>query len=63
MGVRFLVAVAALAVPACAPEEGASEPPAPASADATRLESVRFVDVTAETGLDFVHATGSAGSY
>ena len=24
---------------------------------------VRFVDVTAETGLDFVHATGSAGSY
>ncbi|MCE2560190.1 MAG: VCBS repeat-containing protein, partial [Acidobacteria bacterium] len=25
--------------------------------------SVRFVDVTAETGLDFVHATGSAGSY
>ena len=63
MGVRFLVAVAALAVPACAPEEGASEPPAPASADATRLESVRFVDVTGETGLDFVHATASAGSY
>ena len=24
---------------------------------------VRFVDVTAETGLDFVHATGSAGTF
>ncbi len=63
MGARSLVAVAALAVPACAPEEGASEPPLPVSANAPRLESVRFVDVTADTGLDFVHATGSTGSY
>ncbi len=31
--------------------------------DAATPAGIRFVDVTAETGLDFVHATGSAGSY
>ena len=31
--------------------------------DAAPPAGVRFVDVTAETGLDFVQATGSAGSY
>ena len=34
-----------------------------ASKDAATPAGIRFVDVTAETGLDFVHATGSAGSY
>ncbi len=87
------VAAAALAVSACASEEGVSNLPSPASSDGTlgkaaidvgevrpqlpvpasadvtdvtdmtRPVGVRFVDVTAETGLDFVHATGSAGSY
>ncbi len=38
--------------------EATSSTPA-AAADS----GVRFVDVTVETGLDFVHSTGSAGSY
>ena len=54
---------AAVAVFGCAAEEAPSELPAASPADAPAAGGVRFVDVTGETGLDFVHATGSAGSY
>ncbi len=49
----------------CAPGEGASDTPSvpSPSTGAEPAPSVRFVDVTAETGLDFVHATGSAGTF
>ena len=55
--------VGAFAIFGCAPEESASEAPASSSAEMPAAGGVRFVDVTAETGLDFVHATGSAGAY
>ncbi len=57
-----MVAVSAI-LGCAAADEGTSEPPTALSAAAPAVGGVRFVDVTAETGLDFVHATGSAGSY
>ncbi len=58
------LAVAVSAILGCAPEEGSSDPASPSSpTDAAPATGVRFVDVTAETGLDFIHATGSAGTF
>ncbi|MCY3930016.1 MAG: CRTAC1 family protein [Acidobacteria bacterium] len=60
-----LVALVATAfgILGCASEESAPDPPAARSTDVAVAGGVRFVDVTAETGLDFVHATGSAGTF
>ncbi len=62
---RPALATAVLAILGCASDEGASPPvsSAPDGADAAAAFGARFVDVTAETGLDFVHATGSAGTF
>ncbi|MYA06804.1 MAG: CRTAC1 family protein [Holophagales bacterium] len=57
------LAAAAAALLGCAAEDGSSEVPAQPSADVSAVSGVRFVDVTAETGLDFVHASGSAGTF
>lgn len=55
--------VAASAILGCSSEEGVSDPPSRSSTGVPTTPGVRFVDVTAETGLDFVHATGSAGAF
>ncbi|MXW01643.1 MAG: CRTAC1 family protein [Holophagales bacterium] len=60
-GLALAAAVAALL--GCAAEEGSFEAPVSPPADAVSVSGVPFVDVTAETGLDFVHATGSAGTF
>ncbi|HVS66295.1 MAG TPA: CRTAC1 family protein [Thermoanaerobaculia bacterium] len=58
------IALLALLAAACAREEAdpgvQSRPPAPAGAGA---DSVVLVDVTAESGIDFVHHTGSNYDY
>ncbi|MCY3970929.1 MAG: CRTAC1 family protein [Acidobacteria bacterium] len=55
--------VAASAILGCSSEEGVSDAPSPPSTGVPTAPAVRFVDVTAETGLDFVHATGSTGTF
>ncbi|MXX63450.1 MAG: CRTAC1 family protein [Holophagales bacterium] len=60
-GLALAAAVAALL--GCAAEEGSFEAPVSPPADAVSVSGVPFVDVTAETGLDFVHATCSAGTF
>ena len=57
------VVAAAVALLGCTSEGGVSDAPAPPSSEPPPVTGVHFVDVTAETGLDFVHATGSAGTF
>ena len=64
----ILWTVALLTASGCAtegddPTSASVVDPSTTGEPATKIAAVRFVDVTAETGLDFVHATGSAGSY
>ena len=57
------LAAATSAILGCAAEDGGFEQSAAPSTDVAAAGGVRFLDVTAETGLDFVHATDSAGAF